>query len=134
MYVRGSRNSLAPDGAISPRNSVPPEPYNRSARNSLVPETVISKSPRNSLVPDSSRSPRHSLVPDGNMYNSRLSLAAQDYNRSPRNSLVPDTNRSPRPSLTPSESCTWNQKMSPSPEDCVRYAFFRIATWVVAAV
>lgn len=71
-----------------------------------------SKSPRNSLVPDTLRSPRHSLTPENNTYGSRLSLSVVDYNRSPRHSLVPsesttwaptieEASRSPRHSIVP---------------------------------
>lgn len=113
------RNSLVPPESRSPRNSlVPGDAYRSSPRNSLVPESALSprnslvpgdynRSPRNSLIPDVNRSPRHSLVPDTNGHSTqRLNV---EYSRSPRNSLVPDGTRTPRRSLVPSESSTWNQ-------------------------
>ncbi|XP_076393819.1 uncharacterized protein LOC100877875 isoform X2 [Megachile rotundata] len=84
----GSRNMLNQKISRSPRNSLVPDDYYRSPRNG-------GRSPRNSLVPDQTLAPdmlygsRHSLVPEAPL--------------SPRNSLVPDVthNRSPRNSIAP---------------------------------
>ncbi|CAK9804553.1 Transmembrane protein 272 [Anthophora quadrimaculata] len=84
----GSRNMLNQKISRSPRNSLVPDDYYRLPRNGA-------RSPRNSLIPDASLAPdmlyssRHSLVPEAPM--------------SPRNSLIPDVthNRSPRNSLVP---------------------------------
>ncbi|XP_029054464.1 uncharacterized protein LOC114881767 isoform X1 [Osmia bicornis bicornis] len=84
----GSRNMLNQKISRSPRNSLVPDDYYRGPRNG-------GRSPRNSLVPDQGLAPdmlygsRHSLVPEAPL--------------SPRNSLVPDIthNRSPRNSIAP---------------------------------
>ncbi|XP_014476806.1 PREDICTED: uncharacterized protein LOC106745594 [Dinoponera quadriceps] len=100
------RHSLVPDSALSPRNSLVPDvAYNRSPRNSMV---AIGAS-RTSLMPENgnatlgaSRSPRHSLVPDSTR-SPRGSMANLDFDRSPRGSICPDMHRTPRGSITPME-------------------------------
>ncbi|KAI5699859.1 hypothetical protein M8J75_010001 [Diaphorina citri] len=91
-----SRSNLFADNESMSRNmgssyNLAPEmhTYSRSPRNSLVPESGPMRSPRGSIIPDSALSPRGSI--------------AVETNRSPRGSLVPDTmlhnNRSPRGSI-----------------------------------
>ncbi|GBP53815.1 hypothetical protein EVAR_42533_1 [Eumeta japonica] len=91
--ARSVRNSIVPDTALSPRNSLVPSRNNLAveaaygSRLSLNPQD-FNRSPRNSITPDvSARSPRRSLVPEGTSW-------AQ-----PRGSLVPDVSRSPRHSV-----------------------------------
>lgn len=98
-----SRSNLLPED-ISPRNSLSIVPSVRvpttTPRHSVVSvDGYPTKSPRNSLVPEShsynynynwSPSPRNSIAPD-----------ASTTSRSPRRSIVSDTNRSPRSSLVP---------------------------------
>ncbi|XP_066591758.1 TRIO and F-actin-binding protein-like [Prorops nasuta] len=96
----GSSRSLAPEVSRSPRNSLIPDDYCRSPRGSIAPDPA--RSPRNSLIPEmAGRSPRNSLTPDVSR-SPRHSLVP-DATLSPRNSLVPDVayNRSPRNSLVP---------------------------------
>jgi len=101
---RSPRHSLTcehidPRSPKSPRSSMVPEDdyvelrsglrldvesFNRSPRSSTV-GLDPSRSPKNSLVPDSGRSPRGSI--------------AYDLNRSSRGSLVPDPGKSPRGSV-----------------------------------
>ncbi|XP_015431449.1 PREDICTED: uncharacterized protein LOC107187786 [Dufourea novaeangliae] len=104
----GWRQSLVPDVALSPRNSLIPDVvHNRSPRNSLVPlngsrtslmsdndNPVSCRSPRHSLVPNSSRSPRGSitnmeLIDRSPQRSPRGSIASDYLNESPRNSMVP---------------------------------------------
>ncbi|XP_076277347.1 uncharacterized protein LOC143207575 isoform X2 [Lasioglossum baleicum] len=104
----GSRHSVH-DASLSPRNSLLPDvTYNRSprksiahlndSRTSLISENgnLASKSPRHSLIPNSSRCPRGST----------MELVDRSPQRSPRESIVSETftkprnvNRSPRGSI-----------------------------------
>ncbi|XP_016839387.1 uncharacterized protein LOC100677905 [Nasonia vitripennis] len=97
-HCGASRLSLAPEANRSSRNSLVPDDYavSRSPRGSLIPDTS-GRSPRNSLIPGDlpttvrpQRSPRHSLIPDSAL-SPRNSLVPLDvgYSRSPRGSLVP---------------------------------------------
>ncbi|KOX73588.1 hypothetical protein WN51_13665 [Melipona quadrifasciata] len=114
-----SRHSLVPEAPLSPRNSLVPDvAHNRSPRNSLVPLTgsrtsLMSengnapppRSPRHSLIPNSSRSPRGSitnmeLVDRSPQRSPRGSIASECLNQSPRSSIVPyEMNRSSRGSI-----------------------------------
>ncbi|XP_014242827.1 nascent polypeptide-associated complex subunit alpha, muscle-specific form-like isoform X2 [Cimex lectularius] len=128
VFDRSPRGSLVPEHR-SPRGSLTPEAFNRSPRNSLVPD--FNRSPRNSIIPDTrgsrnnllpepvnyNRSPRGSLCPDGELFSrSRSSLLAEDFNRSPRNSLVPEYNRSARNSLVPDVSPSRSARNSLVPD------------------
>ncbi|XP_033191720.1 uncharacterized protein LOC117236784 [Bombus vosnesenskii] len=118
---RSPRGSIVPDIALSMGNDIEPIHHKPLLERDQYGDTrnmftqKISRSPRNSLVPDDYyrssrngvRSPRNSLVPDTNLapdmlYSSRHSLVPEAP-LSPRNSLVPDVthNRSPRNSLIP---------------------------------
>ncbi|XP_077269527.1 uncharacterized protein LOC143901266 isoform X1 [Temnothorax americanus] len=100
-----SRHSLVPDSALSPRNSLVPDvAYNRSPRNSMaVGGSRISLLPENgNAIAALNRSPRHSLVPDSTR-SPRGSMANLDFDRSPRGSICPDLHRIPRGSITPME-------------------------------
>ncbi|RLU15603.1 hypothetical protein DMN91_011356 [Ooceraea biroi] len=101
------RHSLVPDSILSPRNSLVPDvAYNRSPRNSMV----VASASRTSLIPENgnaiiaiaNRSPRHSLIPDSSR-SPRGSMANLDFDRSPRGSICPDVHRTPRGSITPLE-------------------------------
>lgn len=119
---RSARNSITPENSVylkSPRGSFSTELASTSRSNLYADETVrntsgssynlapempsYSRSPRNSLVPDSCsmRSPRGSIIPES-AFSPRGSIAV-DMNRTPRGSLVPETmlhnNRSPRGSI-----------------------------------
>ncbi|KAL6426521.1 hypothetical protein ACFW04_009149 [Cataglyphis niger] len=99
------RHSLVPDSALSPRNSLVPDvAYNRSPRNSIaIGASRISLLPENgSAITAATRSPRHSLVPDSTR-SPRGSMANLDFDRSPRGSICPDVHRTPRGSITPIE-------------------------------
>ncbi|XP_076619351.1 uncharacterized protein LOC143340867 [Colletes latitarsis] len=108
MQMHGSRHSLVPEVTMSPRNSLVPDmPYDRSPRNSLVPLTgsrtslmsengkpMVSRSPRPSLIPNSSRSPHGSitnmeLIDRSPQRSPRCSIASECLNQSPRNSIAP---------------------------------------------
>ncbi|XP_011645508.1 uncharacterized protein LOC105432403 [Pogonomyrmex barbatus] len=116
--VRSPRNSLTPEVSLSPRHSLVPDSA-LSPRNSLVPDVAYNRSPRNSMVavggsrisllPENgsalvaaNRSPRHSLVPDSTR-SPRGSMANLDFDRSPRSSICPELHRTPRGSITPIE-------------------------------
>ncbi|XP_017876872.1 uncharacterized protein LOC108623091 [Ceratina calcarata] len=119
-----SRHSLVFEASLSPRNSLVPDvARNRSPRNSLVPPTgsrtslmsengnpLPSRSPRHSLVPNSSRSPRGSITNMEMMDRSpqrspRGSIASEYLNQSPRGSIGPyETNRSSRGSIAVSDA------------------------------
>ncbi|XP_011054959.1 PREDICTED: uncharacterized protein LOC105146425 isoform X2 [Acromyrmex echinatior] len=117
--VRSPRNSLTPEVSLSPRHSLVPDSA-LSPRNSLVPDVAYNRSPRNSMVaiggsrisllPENgnaivaaSRSPRHSLVPDTTR-SPRGSMANLDFDRSPRGSICPELHRaSNRGNITPME-------------------------------
>ncbi|KYN11977.1 hypothetical protein ALC57_15870 [Trachymyrmex cornetzi] len=116
--VRSSRNSLTPEVSLSPRHSLVPDSA-LSPRNSLVPDVAYNRSPRNSMVaiggsrisllPENgnaiaaaSRSPRHSLVPDTTR-SPRGSMANLDFDRSPRGSICPELHRASRSNITPME-------------------------------
>ncbi|KAK1131234.1 hypothetical protein K0M31_017522, partial [Melipona bicolor] len=134
-----SRHSLVPEAPLSPRNSLVPDvAHNRSPRNSLVPLTgsrtsLMSengnapppRSPRHSLIPNSSRSPRGSitnmeLVDRSPQRSPRGSIASECLNQSPRSSIVPyEMNRSSRGSIgvndTPRGSILINEEEARSP-------------------
>ncbi|EFN78900.1 hypothetical protein EAI_02313 [Harpegnathos saltator] len=113
--ARTSRSSLTPEVSLSPRHSLIPDSV-LSPRNSLVPDVAYNRSPRNSmaasrisLMPENgntslgaTRSPRHSLVPDSTR-SPRGSMANLDFDRSPRGSICPEVHRTPRGSITPME-------------------------------
>ncbi|XP_076760324.1 uncharacterized protein LOC143428930 [Xylocopa sonorina] len=105
-----SRHSLVLEAPLSPRNSLVPDiARNRSPRNSLIPPTgsrtsLMSengnppppRSPRHSLVPNSSRSPRGSIT--------NMELGDRSPQRSPRGSIASEyMNQSPRSSIAPYE-------------------------------
>jgi len=84
---RSPRSSMVPEDDYAELRSglrLDVESFNRSPRSSTV-GLDPSRSPKNSLVPDSGRSPRGSI--------------AYDLNRSSRGSLVPDPGKSPRGSV-----------------------------------
>ncbi|XP_017766391.1 PREDICTED: uncharacterized protein LOC108555326 [Eufriesea mexicana] len=118
---RSPRSSIVPDIALDMGNDVeginhkPLLERDQYGESRNVFNQKISRSPRNSLVPDDyyrpprngARSPRNSLVPDAGLtpdmlYSSRHSLVPEA-SLSPRNSLIPDVthNRSARNSLVP---------------------------------
>ncbi|XP_025200985.1 uncharacterized protein LOC112598670 [Melanaphis sacchari] len=98
---RSPRGSMVPEDDYSELRSglrLDVESFNRSPRSSTA-GLDPSRSPKNSLVPDSSRSPRGSIAYDLNR-SPRGSLAVTpDTNRSPRGSLIPDPGKSPRGSV-----------------------------------
>jgi hypothetical protein len=103
---RSPRNSLEPETfRTSPRNSMVPE-QNRSSRNSPVPEydssprnSPVDHSPRNAPVKEYDRSPRNSPVPEYD--SSPRDSPVPENSRSPRNSLIPEYNHSPRKNPVP---------------------------------
>ncbi|XP_043526014.1 uncharacterized protein LOC122537116 isoform X2 [Frieseomelitta varia] len=108
-----TRNAFNQKISRSPRNSLVPDDYYRTPRNGI-------RSPRNSLVPEASLAPdmlyssRHSLVPEAPL--------------SPRNSLIPDSlahNRSPRNSLVPltsSRTSLMSENGNPPPPRSPRHS------------
>ncbi|KAK9305525.1 hypothetical protein QLX08_003522 [Tetragonisca angustula] len=108
-----TRNAFNQKISRSPRNSLVPDDYYRTPRNGI-------RSPRNSLVPETSLAPdmlyssRHSLVPEAPL--------------SPRNSLIPDSlahNRSPRNSLVPltsSRTSLMSENGNPPPPRSPRHS------------
>uniref|UniRef100_A0A8D8Z764 Uncharacterized protein n=1 Tax=Cacopsylla melanoneura TaxID=428564 RepID=A0A8D8Z764_9HEMI len=113
--MSGSSYNLAPDMhnySRSPRNSLVPESSNmRSPRGSIIPESALS--PRGSIAVDINRSPRGSLVPDTMLHN----------NRSPRGSIASETshNRSPRNSLPLQEGSKRSPRGSITPTSMVQF-------------
>ncbi|XP_076236651.1 uncharacterized protein LOC143180656 [Calliopsis andreniformis] len=119
MMLYGSRHSLVPEAALSPRNSIIPGVHSKSPRNSLVPLTgsrtslmsengnpTPSPSPRHSLILNSSRSPRGSItnmemVDRSPQRSPRGSIGSECLNQSPRNSIIPyeQVSRSSRGSI-----------------------------------
>jgi hypothetical protein len=91
---RSSRTSLIPDTSCS--NLIPEAPH--SQRHSMIPDSSLS--PRNSLVPlefvGYNRSPRDSVVPETS--GSRISLIS-DSGMNKNQRLISDTMRSPRGSI-----------------------------------
>ncbi|XP_076675611.1 uncharacterized protein LOC143372881 [Andrena cerasifolii] len=125
--LHGSRHSLVPESALSPRNSlVPGCTMSRSPRNSLVPlngsrtslmsengNPTPSRSPRHSLVPNSSRSPRGSIT--------NMEMVDRSPQRSPRGSIATEClNQSPRNSIAPYEQASRPSRGSITMSDCPR--------------
>ncbi|XP_050523169.1 uncharacterized protein LOC126895392 [Daktulosphaira vitifoliae] len=98
---RSSRCSLLIDDEYSDMRSglrLDIENFNRSPRSSNV-GLEISRSPKNSLVPDICRSPRGSIAYDLNRSPRGSLTVTPEISRSPRGSLIPDPGRSPRGSV-----------------------------------